>query len=164
MNSDTPLQQLFLEAMQLAADGYLAEAAIQFKKGAELQDPDLSDDCLVNAGICSMQIGMLDEAIRLFRQEITEYPGSLLSNSMQKNELGETSAKSHYGILQCLAAQGKLEQARAELDALRSYDGKAWVETAEGNRLSYAELGEQFLESLTGSEAPVVTSEEQEHG
>jgi len=145
------VEKRFMEAAQLAAQGFYTEAAPQFEAAAQAGNEALADDCLVNAAICYLNLGQYERALGLFQKEIQEFPGSKLDNSLSPTEHGETSAKSRLGCLQCYLAMGRIEEAQAELEALAAFDETSWVDLPDGGRTTFRRIGEDLLEA-TGTE------------
>jgi TolA-binding protein len=72
--------QYFAEAFQLANDKFYIDAIHQFNKlVAEFPDSDLSDDALLNIGLCYYSMSQFEKSIESLNHVIQLYPDATIS-------------------------------------------------------------------------------------
>jgi|TARA_B110000967_G_C18883043_1_gene562229 tetratricopeptide (TPR) repeat protein len=137
--------QYFAEAFQLANDKFYIDAIHQFNKlVAEFPDSDLSDDALLNIGLCYYSMSQFEKSIESLNHVIQLYPDATISTLNDSNEYGKTAAKAYYLIVQCYIGLGDIEKAKTYIPIIDGYNG-TYVVTEDGNS-SFSELAEKAIQ------------------
>ncbi len=121
--------------------------AIHLFQDAIAADPkgDLADDALFNVGTTYLRMRLVADAEQAFTELIERFPESTIASvASPSQEHGRTAAKALLGRMQARLAQGNVEGARSDLDALSAYED-SWVVDPAGRRRTYAELARAIL-------------------
>lgn len=121
--------------------------AIQLFEDAIAADPkgELADDALFNIGSAYLQMRLVSDAERAFTQLLERFPDSTIAAvAGGSEEHGRTAAKALLGRMQARLAQGNVDGARSDRDALADYDD-SWVVDPSGRRRTFGELARAVM-------------------
>lgn len=142
---------LFALGVDLSRRGFLFDAIAAFRDASKAAPKnELADDAMVNIGLCSLKMGMYADAIDAFTRVIEDYPDATIAEIDEGEEHGRTAAKALYGRVRAKAAIGDFAGAKADVEALTTFDDAYVVDDTSGGRVSFHALANQFLVSLDG--------------
>jgi len=120
--------------------GYLFDAVALFQDAIDAAPKGpLADDALFNIGAAYLRMRLVKDAEEAFTHLVEEYADSAIDSVFNANEQGRTAAKALLGRMQARLAQGKVDAARADREALRGY-GDSWVIDPSGAKKSFLDL------------------------
>lgn len=133
-------ESLFTEGVERAMQGYLFDAISLFEDAIEVAPKGpLADDALFNIGAAYLRMRLVKDAEEAFTRLLSDYPESTIDAVFNAKEQGRTAAKALLGRMQARLAQGNVDGATADREALRGY-GDSWVLDPGGARKSFHEL------------------------
>jgi TolA-binding protein len=143
----TDAAQKFQEAIGLAAENLVVEAAASFREVVEgWPDSDLADDALYNVGACYLALNQFARAAETFQEVIERYPDATISTSDGRGEVGRTAAKAWLGLVAAQLGLGHPDEARAAVDRLGDYPDSR-VAPPTGVSRTFQEIGRSLLDS-----------------
>jgi len=138
-------EELFQEAVRLAAQGFYVDGIDRFRQViAQHPEGDLADDASYNIGLSYFKLNQFEPALGAFRRTIADYPEAAIDPGEFQNEKGKTAAKAHLGCISCLLAMGKRSEAKETLAKLRDYPESGIVGRG-GSLKSFHALGEELI-------------------
>ena len=140
--------KLFTNGLKLAQDEFFFDAKNEFNQLVESHpDSELVDDSLYNIGLCYFSMQQFEKAIIFFKRVITDYPDATISIFDGGNEFGKTAAKCHYAIVNCYLALNKIDNAKEELDKLKTYT-ESYILVKE-KKITFYQFAESSIKTYT---------------
>lgn len=141
----TSEEELFQEAVRLAAQGFYVDGIDRFRQViAQHPQGDLADDASYNIGLTYFKLNQFEPALAAFRRTIADYPEATIDPGQFQNEEGKTAAKAHLGCISCLLAMGRVNDAKEALAKLRDCP-ESGIVGPEGSFRSFHALGEELI-------------------
>ena len=133
-------ESLFSEGVERAMQGYLFDAIALFTDAVDAAPRGpLADDALFNVGATYLRMRLVNDAEQTFTRLLREYPESTIDAVFNGKEQGRTAAKALLGRMQARLAQGRIDDAKADREALKAY-GDSWVLDPSGTKKSFHDL------------------------
>ena len=142
---ESPALVKFRQAVTLAADNLIVEAAGAFREVVEAwPEDDLADDALYNVGACYLAMNQFGRATDTFREVIERYPDATIHSANGRSEVGRTAAKAWLGMVAASLGVGDVDGARKACDELGAYpDSKVVIGT--GFERPFSEIGKALV-------------------
>ena len=139
-------QTAFLQGVELSGRGFVFDAMAAFKDVVKTAPKhEIADDALVNVGLCSLRLGLFNDAVEAFTTVLAQYPNALIAEIDEGQEHGRTAAKALYGRVRARAGLGDFAGARTDADALASHEDSYVIEAGTDQRITFHALAQRFL-------------------
>ena len=143
------MNDLFNNACQKFLDGYWIEAYSLFKEFLDsTSEVDLVDDALLNLGLISILLGNPEKAEMYFLRVIEEFPEAEIDTSFSHNEIGKSSLKAAYHLIEIALAKEDIITANNYFDKYFQDDDLFSGINNNENIISYAQLAKAKISAL----------------